>query len=125
MNTRHLLFLFWIGLLAHTSRTYAQASQTTDDCNLSEASSLEKARLQMVSDSMDEALFVPAPPKQTLSCAVPNTVALNVTFTLQPDKIYGFFAGVDNANKYLVVFSDGAAQQAAPVNGATYKPGSL
>lgn len=127
MNTRHLLFLFfcWIGLLAHTSRIYAQASQTTDDCNLGEAASLEKARLQMLSDSMDQALFVPAPLKQTLSCATPATVALNVVFTLQPDKIYGFFAGVENANKYLVVLSDGTSQQTTPINGVIYKPGSL
>lgn len=56
-------------------------------------------------------------------CTAPANPPTNLTLTPSNNSISGSFTGVVDANRYLIIISQGASLPASPVNGTAYTPG--
>lgn len=124
MNFRYLVIIFFTSFnLVFVSPILAQERVHNDDCNFNEQENIIRSKRQAVADSIELLNFVPAALIQTEPCTVPSRTSIEVTFNLRKDRIYGFFNGVKNADRYLVILSEGDGFVSIPANGLLYRKG--
>ncbi|KAA5534544.1 T9SS type A sorting domain-containing protein [Taibaiella lutea] len=125
MNIR-IVFFSLLGLCSFTAKNQlnAQTQHSKDDCDFNDSLNAIRSYKLLLADSIELANFVPAKTVPTTACAVPSLAAVNAEFSLQNDKIYGFFKGVENANLYLVVFDEEHLSPTLPKDGVYYKAGT-
>ncbi|MFA6056815.1 MAG: T9SS type A sorting domain-containing protein [Taibaiella sp.] len=124
MNFRYLIITFFTSFnLLFVSPILAQEHVHNDDCNFNEQENIIRSKQQAVADSIELLNFVPATLIQTEPCAVPTKTSVEVTFNLKKDRIYGFFNSVKNADRYLVILSEGDGSVSTPANGLLYRQG--